>query len=178
MRYLVIGTSGAGKSTFAQQLAAAVPCRHLELDALYWGANWQAVPNEQFVPAVAAASHSERWVADGNYSAVRHILWPRATHVIWLNYSRWTVFTRLLRRTFVVATTKAPLSHGNRESLRRAFCSRDSVLWWSMSTYAKNQSKYAALRASNAFAHLQWSEFTHPSQALTFLQQLQAPARP
>ena len=35
MRYLVVGTSGAGKSTFAAKLAAAVQCPCIELDAHY-----------------------------------------------------------------------------------------------------------------------------------------------
>ena len=42
-------------------------------------------------------------VADGNYSAVRELLWGRATHVVWLNFGRWTVFSRVLRRTLARA---------------------------------------------------------------------------
>lgn len=36
------------------------------------------------------------WVADGNYSTVRDVLWSRATHVVWLNYGRFTAFSPLL----------------------------------------------------------------------------------
>ena len=36
-RILVVGTSGAGKSRLAGQLAAALGVPHVELDALYWG---------------------------------------------------------------------------------------------------------------------------------------------
>ncbi len=35
MRCVVIGTSGAGKSTFAQALSKAAECPWIELDALY-----------------------------------------------------------------------------------------------------------------------------------------------
>lgn len=169
MRYLVIGTSGAGKSTFAEKLAAATQCPYIELDSHYWGPDWQALPAEQFKRSVVKATQGACWVADGNYSAVRDVLWSRATHVVWLNYGRFTVFSRLLWRTLSRGITRTRLSHGNRESLRMAFFSKDSILLWSLSTYPKNQSKFAALRGHDEFAHLQWTEITEPSQALAFL---------
>ena len=177
MRYLVIGTSGAGKSSFAQKLAAAAQCTYIELDALYWGPNWQAVPPEQFEQSVLEASDKECWVADGNYSAVRDLLWPRATHVIWLNYGRFTVFSRVLWRTLSRGMVGARLSHGNRESLRMALFSKDSVLLWSLSTYAKNQAKFARLRASGEFAHLAWTELSEPSQAPELIKSLTASSK-
>ncbi|WP_162980859.1 AAA family ATPase, partial [Pseudomonas aeruginosa] len=99
LRVVVVGTSGAGKSTFSAALAARLGCTHVELDRLYWGPGWQAVPHERFEHAVEQATTGPRWVADGNYSAVRELLWGRATHVVWLNFGRWTVFSRVLRRT-------------------------------------------------------------------------------
>ena len=174
MRYLVVGTSGAGKSILAQALAALSDSSYIELDALYWGPDWQAVPTEQFRQLVAQAAQGERWVADGNYSDVRDILWPQASHVLWLNYSRFTVFSRLLWRTLGHGITRKQLSHGNRESLRMAFFSKDSVLLWALSTYEKNQSKFAALRDQGEFPHLQWIEITDPSQALQFLDRVTA----
>lgn len=172
MRYLVVGTSGAGKSTFAEKLAAATQCPHIELDSHYWGPNWQAVPPEQFERSVVAATQGEGWVADGNYSAVRDVLWSRATHVVWLNFGRFTVFSRLLGRTISRGITRTRLSHGNRESLRMAFFSRDSILLWSLSTYSKNRSKFAALRDHDEFSHLHWTELTEPSQASAFLKEV------
>lgn len=35
MRYVIVGTSGAGKYTFAAALAQSTACPHIELDALY-----------------------------------------------------------------------------------------------------------------------------------------------
>ncbi|TDS83632.1 AAA family ATPase [Comamonas sp. JUb58] len=174
MRYLVIGTSGAGKSTFAEKLAAATQCPCVELDAHYWGADWQAVPPEQFRQSVRHATQGERWVADGNYSAVRDILWLRASHVVWLNYGRPTVFSRVLWRTLSRGLMRTRLSHGNRESLRMAFLSKDSILLWSLTTYAKNQAKFKALREQDTFSHLQWTECTRPAQADAFVKRVAA----
>lgn len=172
MRYLVIGTSGAGKSSFAARLAAVAQCPHIELDALHWGANWQAVPGAQFRQSVIEATRAERWVADGNYSAVREQLWPQATHVVWLDYDRFTVFSRVLWRTLSRGLLRTRLFHGNRESLRTAFFSRDSILLWSFTSYARNRRAFAALRQQPAFAHLQWTQLHEPAQADALLQAL------
>jgi len=40
-RISVIGTSGSGKTTFANKLAGILRIPHVELDALYWEANWE-----------------------------------------------------------------------------------------------------------------------------------------
>lgn len=179
MRCLVVGTSGAGKSTFARALAHVAGCPHVELDDLYWGPDWTAVPPDAFAHAVGAATMGAHWVADGNYSAARDVLWPRATHVVWLNYGRWTVFSRLLWRTLGRGLSRRPLGHGNRESLRMAFFSPDSILLWSVKTFSKNRLKYAQLRNDPAYAHLQWTEVTEPSQARDFIaRHAQANAQP
>lgn len=170
MRYVIVGTSGAGKSTFATALARAADCPHIELDALYWGPGWTAVPHAQFEARVRAATEGERWVADGNYTAVRDVLWARATHIVWLNYGRSVVFPRVLWRTLGRGLLGTRLSHGNRESLRMAFFSRDSVLWWSVSTFAQNRAKFAGLRGDPAHAHLQWTEITRPSRTRAFIE--------
>ena len=41
MRIAVIGTSGAGKTTFSRRLAGVLGAPHIELDAINWGANWR-----------------------------------------------------------------------------------------------------------------------------------------
>jgi len=76
-RIVVVGTSCAGKSTFAQQLASTSGCPRIELDALHWGANWQPKPSEEFRRLVVEAASARAWVADGNYGVVRELLWPR-----------------------------------------------------------------------------------------------------
>ncbi|VWC59402.1 toxin [Burkholderia contaminans] len=171
MRVVVVGTSGAGKSTFSSALAAAAGCPYIELDRLYWGPGWTAVPPEQFESAVLAATAGDRWVADGNYSAVRDALWSRATHVIWLNFGRRTVFSRVLWRTLSRGLMRTELSHGNRESLRMAF-SRESVLLWSYTTFARNRVKFAGLRDDPKFAHLHWVEITSPSRTRSIIDML------
>jgi adenylate kinase family enzyme len=170
MRYVVVGTSGVGKSTFGRALAQAANCRYIELDELHWAGNWVERPDSEFSDAVRDAVRGDRWVVDGNYSVVRELVWPRATHIIWLNFSRRIVFSRVLWRTLKRVAVGERLWHGNRESLSRAFLSRESILLWAVTTYKKNQDKYAKLRLSGQFQHLDWQEFTTPSQATRFVE--------
>ena len=55
-RVLVVGSSCAGKSTFARALsdATGLPC--VELDQLFWGLQWTAKPAAEFRASVDSAS--------------------------------------------------------------------------------------------------------------------------
>ena len=169
MRFVVVGTTGAGKSTFARKLASIIGGDHVELDALHWDADWTPRTRSEFEARVAAHTTGERWVADGNYSVVRNLVWTRATDIVWLDFSRTVVFSRVIRRTLRRATLREELWAGNRESLAKAFLSKDSILLWSFTTFGKNRSKYAAARASGEHPHLRWHELHSPREARKFL---------
>jgi len=169
VRFVVIGTSGSGKSTFARALASARGVPYIELDELFWLEDWAHLQREEFCSRTVAATAADSWVVDGNYSAIREVLWPRATDIIWLNFSRSTVYSRIIRRTFVRVATRQELWAGNRESFTKAFLSRDSVLLWAFTTFGKNRLKYSALRSLPEYSHLTWHEFNHPSEAKEFL---------
>lgn len=175
---VVIGSSCAGKSTFAAQLAAARGCGFIEMDDLFWSANWVPRPSGDFVSAVRAASAGEHWVVAGNYGSAREVIWPRATTIVWLNHSLPRVLTRGLVRTVRRVVTREVLFQGNRETLRRAFLSRDSILWWIVTTFHRRRREFEALRASGCYPHLQWIEVRHPAQALAVLQALQDERQP
>lgn len=134
-RVVVIGTSCAGKTTFARSLANALTLPHIELDTLFWQLNWVARPSEEFRALTAEAILGDCWGTDGNYGIVRDLVWSRATMVIWLNYAfpiiLWRAFTRTVRRVL----TRKELFSGNRESLRMAFFSRESIVWWGITTF-------------------------------------------
>ena len=172
MRIVVIGTSCAGKSTFARELASAWGCPYVELDELHWGPAWTARPEPEFLQAVAQAAAGDHWVVAGNYGHARNLLWSRATTIVWLNYSLPVVFWRGLRRTVTRVFSREVLFHGNRESFRMAFLSRESILWWILSTFHRRRREFAGLRASGQFGHLQWHELRRPRDAAGLLKKL------
>lgn len=173
-RVVVVGTSGTGKTQFAANLAAALDAPHVELDQLHWGPNWTPRAPEVFERATRDATSGGRWVVDGNYSAVRDAVWPAATDIVWLNFSRPVVFSRVIRRTVARIVGREQLWAGNRESFRMTFLSRESILLWSFTTYGKNQTKFSRLRASPEYAHLCWHELCTPRQAASFLDQVRS----
>ena len=132
---------------------------------MYRGPELVPVPAESFEAGVRAATAGDGWVADGNFSVIRELLWSRATHVVWLNFGRGTVYSRMRRRTMQRLLLRTQLSHGNRESFRLTFLSRDSILRWTVATLARNRRTFNALRADPRHAHLQWTEITRPSDA-------------
>jgi adenylate kinase family enzyme len=168
-RVAVVGTSCAGKTTFAAALAAQLQVPHIELDALHWRADWVPAPREVFRQAVAAATSAERWVSDGNYGVVRDLVWGRATAVIWLDYSFATVLRRALYRTARRALLREELYSGNRETIRKALLSRDSILWWVVSTYRRRRREHTDLFQQGAFAHLEVVALGSPREADSFL---------
>ncbi len=73
-RVVVIGSSCAGKSTFAQALAASRGCPAIELDELFWSPDWRPKPTVEFLRLVSETTSGERWVAAGNYGLARDAL--------------------------------------------------------------------------------------------------------
>jgi adenylate kinase family enzyme len=169
-RVVVVGTSSAGKSTLAIRLACALGVERIELDALYWAPGWKPKSAEEFVSLVTAATSADAWVADGNYGATRQIVWSRANAIVWLNYSLATVLWRGFRRSVSRAIARNELWHGNRESFRRTFLSRESILVWIATTHRRRTRELRRLRESNQYPHLSWHEFTSPRQADDWLQ--------
>ena len=167
-RVVVIGTSCVGKTTFAQALARVLNFPHVELDSLHWQPNWIPRPPEEFRALTAEALAKDCWITDGNYGAVRDLVWSRATTIIWLNYSFPVVLWRALVRTIRRVLTQEELFSGNRESLRMAFLSRESILWWVITTFHRRRRQYRRLFDTATTPRLVYVELRSPSEARNF----------
>ena len=178
-RTVVVGTTGSGKSTAAKRLATALGSAYVDLDAINWQANWTALIQNDvplFRTRVEEAVSGGRWVVDGNYGAARDLVWPRATAIVWLDYSRWVIARRLLGRTFVRSFARKELWAGNRESLRRSFMSRDSILLWALKSYGPIRRRYPGLLAQPENAHLHVLHMRRPSDTERWLTDVEVAA--
>lgn len=179
-RINIIGPAGAGKTFLAGELAAALDVPHIELDSLFWLDDWVSVNKDTFRQKVEKALAASRWVVDGNYSSkVQDLVWGRVQMVIWLDYPFLLVLSRLVRRTLRRALTRELLWGSNRESLGKAFFSRDSLILYFLRTYKKKRRQYAALSVSPEFSHIQFIHLRSLRQARQLLAELtSAPALP
>ncbi len=174
-RIVVVGSSGSGKTTLARALAQQRAVPHIELDALNWEPNWTEAPVEVFRDRVTAALAGPTWVLDGNYSRVRDLTWGRADTVVWLDYALPRILWQLTRRTLHRAVTREEMWNGNRESLRNALLSRNSILLWMLTHYRSKRRRYEQALTDPQYAHLRIIRLRSPRATAQWLTEIAAP---
>jgi adenylate kinase family enzyme len=171
-RIAVVGTSGSGKTTLACRLAQRLRVAHVELDSVHWGPDWTPAPRDLFRERVSEALGGEAWTTDGNYGAVRDIVWTRADTVVWLDYSLPVVMGRVIWRTIRRSVLREELWSGNRERFREAFLARESIILWALTSYRRRKREYPVLFGQPEYAHLRVVHLTSPKAAEKWLEGL------
>ncbi len=145
----VIGTaSGNGKTTFGRALARQLGVPFVELDAIAHGPNWTEASAEEMRAQVEPIVAGDGWVIDGGYRGkLGTLVWDAADTIVWLDLPMRVWLPRLLRRTIRRGLTKEELWNGNRESLRTAFLSRDSVIYFAIGRFFARRREYPELLA-------------------------------
>ena len=173
-RINVIGCSGSGKTTFSRRLAVLLGIPYVELDAVFWEPNWTIPANDVFYPRLERALEPDAWVLDGNYSRTVSIKWKRVQAVIWLDYSFARTVFRSVKRATTRAITKEELwpGTGNRESFRKGFLSRDSIILWAIKNHSKIRQRYEALDVEGEYQHIDFIRMKSPREAEAYLKAL------
>lgn len=177
-RIVVIGSSGAGKTTLARRIAVRLGIAQIELDALNWGPGWRNLSVEApevFLGRVKDASAARAWVSDGNYGSARPILFDRATDVIWLDYSRAVVMRRVIWRSIRGALERGELwpGTGNRETVWR-WLDPEHPIRWAWSTHARRRASFAALFEAFGSGPMRLHRLRTPSEADGLLERIAA----
>jgi adenylate kinase family enzyme len=174
MRIAVIGTTGAGKTTMAKRIASALDLSCIELDRLNWEPNWRALSEtnpDEFIRRVSTAISVGAWVSDGNYALVRDLIWRRATHLVWLDYSRPVVMYRVIKRSIARVVDQEELWAGNKEDWRGAWRASHPIRW-AWSTWRQRRSRFEGLLNSGHYPHLTVLRLRTPSDAASVIDQL------
>jgi adenylate kinase family enzyme len=99
----------------ARRIATQLQLPHIELDAINWQSEWRDLTRRdpaEFVRRVTEEIRAEAWVLDGNYGPVREPAWRRATHLVWLDYERAVIMTRVISRSFLRAVLRTEMWAG------------------------------------------------------------------
>lgn len=165
-KILIIGTSGSGKSTLARKLALKLGVPDIELDALFWKENWQPSEPEEFRTKIKGAlNQSQGFVIHGNYNKVRDLTWGNSQLVIWLDYPKSLVMYRVLKRSILRILKQETLWAGNKESIKKTFFSKDSILLWAWQTYALRKKQYEELARLPEYQNVTLLRFKSPREA-------------
>lgn len=98
-RIAILGNAAGGKSTLARHLSKVRNIPHVEIDALYWRADWSVAPADEYNHDHDAAIARESWIIDGggDLPSIKRRL-ARATQIILLDFPLWVHFWRAAER--------------------------------------------------------------------------------
>jgi adenylate kinase family enzyme len=122
----LLGTSGAGKTTLARELARRMDAIFIEHDAIRHQANWTTASEEEVRTAIEQRiAGQERWVIDrvpGDY------LSERIDVILWLDLPLHLKLARASKRSWHRLRSQEELWNGNRESWRGVLFEWDGVI--------------------------------------------------
>lgn len=118
----MIGSGGAGKSTFARRLGELLGIEVIHLDALYWNPGWVETPKPVWAERVAELVQRDTWIMDGNYSGTFDIRLKACDAVVFLDMPRLLCLWRVLKRSMIYRNRNRPdMGAGCQEKLDREF---------------------------------------------------------
>ncbi|MGH3647388.1 MAG: adenylate kinase [Micromonosporaceae bacterium] len=161
-RVAMVGNAGSGKTTLGRALAQRLGVTYTELDSIYHQPGWRPLEREEFRARVSDLVAADGWVVDGNYTAVRDLVWGRADTVVWFDLPRRTVMRAVIGRTLRRLVAGTELWNGNRESWRNLvrIDPRESIILWAWSQHRTYRTRYAELSQAPEWAHLRFVRLT------------------
>jgi len=154
----------------AIELARILGLRHVEIDALHHGPNWESCGEDVLRERVLAATEGDGWVIDSLYHQMLGDLVPeRADLLVWLDLPVPLVMWRLVRRTYVRKRDRVVLWNGN---LEPAWPDSVRYLMWPALKRAFENRR----RLPGRYPHLRVVRLRSDREVSEFLQSIQATA--
>lgn len=170
-RINIIGTSGSGKTTFAKHLSNKLNHQYIEMDSIFWKPNWTESTDQEFFQKLEISLAPKTWVLDGNYQRTEKLKWKYVQTVIWIDYSYKRVMYQALKRAIKRIVTKQEIwpNTNNKETIYKTFFTKDSIIFWTLSTYHKNKKRYESLMKDPSYSHIHFVRLKNPKEAKSFL---------
>lgn len=117
-KILVIGSGGAGKSTFARRLHQLTGIELIHLDKIYWKPNWVESSKDEWRKTVENLIEKDSWIMDGNYGGTMETRIAACDTIVFLDLPRticvWRAFKRSL---FYKKSTRPDMAAGCNEKI-------------------------------------------------------------
>ena len=121
-RILVIGSCGAGKSTFSKKLYKILKLPLIHLDKYYHKPNWKEPKKEDWEKTVQKLVRRQEWIIDGNYGDSFDIRIPRSDTIIYLDYSSAICCWRVIKRVITdYGKKRSDMAEGCKEEFDLSF---------------------------------------------------------
>ncbi len=129
-KILIIGSSGAGKSTFALRLHKLTGIETIHLDKVYWQPNWVETPKDEWEKTIENLVKKDSWIMDGNYSGTLEIRIYFCDTVIFLDLPRTTCVRRVIKRSlFYKGSSRPDMAEGCAEKIDLEFLKFLKWIW-------------------------------------------------
>ena len=97
-RVAIIGSGGAGKSTFARALATKLDIPVVHLDAMFWHPGWVETPQDEWRSHQEDIVRDPSWIIDGTHAPTLDVRLRAADTIVILDLNRYICTWRIVKR--------------------------------------------------------------------------------
>ncbi|MEZ5426280.1 MAG: hypothetical protein R2747_08450 [Pyrinomonadaceae bacterium] len=121
-KILVIGSGGAGKSTFSRRLSEATGLELIHLDKIYWLPDWTEPERADWLKLLEGELEKDAWIMDGNYGSTLEMRLKKSDAAVFLDFPRSLCVWRVFKRTLIYGGRNRPdMGSGCREKIDLEF---------------------------------------------------------
>src|SRR5436305_13716253 len=97
-KIVIMGSSGAGKTTLARKLGPMLKINVIHLDRLFWECGWKAKTRETRIDILQKRIMEKQWIIEGTYLHISELHLKAADTIIFLDIPPLSCLCRLIKR--------------------------------------------------------------------------------
>lgn len=118
----IIGSPGAGKSTFSKKLSEILSIEVYHIDKLFWKPGWVQITKAELQEKFLEIFKLDTWIIDGNYLDTMDMRIHEADTIIFLDYPLWLCLWGVVQRRLLYSRKIRPdITEGCKEKLNLEF---------------------------------------------------------